>query len=92
MIMQPISIKVEYKPKAIVKFIGNTNITNIYRIQAYGLMCGYFCIGFINFIFKGKRLLHYTNSLSPNDYIKYGKIIFKYFNNKYGRKKAQHLD
>ena len=30
-------------------------ITNIYRIQAYdSIMCGYFCIGFINFMFNGK--------------------------------------
>ena len=32
------------------KFIGNINIiTNIYRIQNYdSIMCGYFCIGFID--------------------------------------------
>ena len=24
-------------------------------------MCGYFCIEFINYIFKGKTLLEYTN-------------------------------
>ena len=34
-------------------FIGNKNIiTNIFRIQAYdSIICGYFCIGFINFMF-----------------------------------------
>ena len=32
-------------------------ITNIYRIQAYdSIMCDYFCIGFINFMFNGKSL------------------------------------
>ena len=37
-------------------------ITNIYRIQAYdSIMCGYFCIGFINFMFNGKSLTDYTN-------------------------------
>ena len=41
-------------------------------------MCGYFCIAFINFI-KGKRLLEYTNLLSPNEYKKNDKIILKYF-------------
>ena len=45
---------VEHIPKEIKKFIGNKNIIkNIYRIQAYDLvMCGYICIGFIDFIVK----------------------------------------
>ena len=52
----------------------------IYIIQAYDLtMCGYFCIGFIDFMFEGKSLLDYTNSLSTNDYEKNDKIILKYF-------------
>ena len=63
----------------IKKFIGNKNIiTNTYRIQAYNsIMCGYFCIGFIDFMLKGKSLLGYTNLFSPNDYEKNNKI--KYF-------------
>ena len=62
-------------------FIGNKNIiTNIYRIQAYNsVMCGYVCIGFIDFVLKGKSLLDYTNLFSPNDYEKNDKIILKYF-------------
>ena len=37
-------------------------VTNIYRIQAYdSIMCGYFCIGFIDFMLKSKSLLDYTN-------------------------------
>ena len=36
-------------------------MTNIYRIQAYdSTMCGYFCIGFIDFMLNGKSLLDYT--------------------------------
>ena len=55
-------------------------ITNIYRIQAYNsIMCGYFCIGFIDFMFKGKSLLDYTNLFSPNDFEKNDKIILIYF-------------
>ena len=47
------------------------NYKNIYRIQAYdSIMCRYFCIGFIDFMLKGKGLLHYTNLLSPDDYEK----------------------
>ena len=42
-------------------------------------MCGYFCIGFIDFMLKGKILLEYTNLLSPNHYEKNDKIILKYF-------------
>ena len=55
-------------------------ITNIYRIEAYdSIMCGYFCIGFINFMFNGKSLTDYTNLFSPNDFNKNGDIILKYF-------------
>ena len=49
-------------------------------MQAYDLiMCGYFCIGFIDFMLKGKSLLDYTNLFSPNDYEKNDKIKLKYF-------------
>ena len=33
-------------------------------------MCGYFCIGFIGFMLKGKSLLDCTNLFSPNEYKK----------------------
>ena len=33
-------------------------------------MCGYFWIGFIDFMLKGKSLLGCTNLFSPNDYEK----------------------
>ena len=38
------------------KIIGNENIkTNIFRMQAYdSVMCGYFCIGFTDFMPKVK--------------------------------------
>ena len=60
------SFRLEYIPKEIKKFIGNKNIiTNIYRLQAYkSITCRYFCIGFIDFILEGKRLLNCTNSFS----------------------------
>ena len=38
-------------------------------------MCGYFCIRFVDFMLKGKRLLEYTIFLSPNKYKKNDKII-----------------
>ena len=66
--------------KKIRKFILNKNIiTNVYRVQAYdSIMCGYFCIGFIDFMLKGKSLLKYTNLFSPNKYKSNDKIILKY--------------
>ena len=75
------SFGVEHIPKEIKKFKGNKNIiTSIYRIQAYDLiMCRYFCIGFIDFMLKGKSLLEYTNLFSPNEYEKNDKIIKKFF-------------
>ena len=42
-------------------------------------MCGYFCIGFIDFMLKDKRLLDYTTLFPPNKYEKNDKIILKYF-------------
>ena len=66
------SFGVEHIPKEIKKCIGNKNfITNIYRIQAYNsIIWGYLCIGFIDFMLKGKNLLEYTNLFSPNEYKK----------------------
>ena len=57
------SFGVEHIPKEIIKFIENRNIrTNIFRMQAYdSIMCGYFCIAFIDFMFKGKGLTEYIN-------------------------------
>ena len=57
------SFGVEHIPKEIKTFINNKNIkTNIFRIQAYdSIMCGYFCIGFIDFMLAGKTLTEFTN-------------------------------
>ena len=33
-------------------------------------MCGYFCIGFIDFMLTGKKLTDYTNLFSPHDFDK----------------------
>ena len=46
-------------------------------MQVYdSIMSGYFRIGFIDFMLKGKSLLDYTNLFSPNEYEKNDKIIF----------------
>ena len=72
---------VEHVRKEIKAFINNKNIKkNIFRIQAYNsIMSGYFCIGFIDFMLRGKTLLEYTNLYSPNDFKKNDKTILKYF-------------
>ena len=71
------SFGVENIPKEIKAFIKNRNIkTNIFGIQAYdSIMCGYFCIGFINFMFKGKTLTEYTNLSPPNKIPLLGDIL-----------------
>ena len=75
------SFGIENIPKENRKFMGNKNVkTNICRIQAYeSIMCGYFCIGFIDFMLKGKSLLEYPNLFYPNEHKKNDKIILKYF-------------
>ena len=75
------SFGVEHIPEKIKKFIGNKNIkANIYRIQAnYSVMCGYFCIGFIDFMLTGKTLIDYTTFFSPHDFDKNNQIILSYF-------------
>ena len=84
------SFGVEHIPKEINKFINNDTTkssslerikSNIFRIQSYdSIMCGYFCIEFINYMLKGKTLLDYANLFAPNDFKKNDqviKIIFK---------------
>ena len=75
------SFGVEHIPKEIKKFIGNKNIkANIFQIQANNsIMCGYFCIGFIDFMLAGKRLIDYTNLFSPYNFGKNDQIILSYF-------------
>ena len=90
------SFGVEHIPKEINKFIrskelgpavGNKKIkTSIFRIQAYdSIMCGYFCIEFINYMLQGKTLLDYTNLFSPNDFKKNDQNIKRIFKNEYYR-------
>ena len=75
------SFEVEHIPKEIMNFIVHKKIiTNIYRIQAYdSIMYGYFCIGFINFMFNGKSLTGYTNLFSPNVFNKNDDKVLNYF-------------
>ena len=65
-IMQPTLIDLELN---IFKKEGKNIITNAYKIQADDwIICGFYCLVFIEFMLKGKCLLDYTNLFSPNKY------------------------
>ena len=75
------SFGVEHIPKEIKKSISNKDIkASIFRLQAYySIMCGYFCIEFINYMFDGKGLIDFTSLFSPHDLKKNDKIIKQIF-------------
>ena len=75
------SFGVEHIPEEIKKFIGNRNIkANIFRVQANNsVMCGYFCVGFIDFMLVDKKLTDFTNLFPPYDFDKNESIILSYF-------------
>ena len=66
------SFGLEDIPKEIKTFISNKNIKiYIFRIQEYdSITCGYFFIGFINFMPAGKTSTDFTDLFSPNDFKK----------------------
>ena len=72
------SFGVEHIPEEIKGSIGNNNIIkNIFRIQAYDLiMCGYFCIGFIDFMIRDKTLTGFTNLFLPRSFKRVDEVIF----------------
>ena len=75
------SFGVEHVPKEIKRFTGHKSIkTHIFRIQAdNSIMCEYFCIAFIDFMFAGRSLIDFTSLFSPYDFKKNDKIILNYF-------------
>ena len=78
------SFGVEHITEEIIKFTENNKDikTNIFRLQAYSsIMCGYFCIGFIDFRLVGKSLIDFTSVFSPNHFKKNDKIIINFFKN-----------
>ena len=51
-----------------------------FRIQAdNSIMCGYFCIGFIDFMFAERSLFDFTSLFSHYDFKKNDDIILSYF-------------
>ena len=71
----------EYVPEEIKQFVGDKNIiANIYWVQANNsVMCGYFCIEFIDFMLAGKKLTDFARMSSPYDRKKNDDIILGYF-------------
>ena len=72
------SFGVEHVPKEVKRFIG----LNIFRIKAdNSIMCGYFCIGFIDFMFAGRSLIDFTSLFTSlfYDFKKNDDIILSYF-------------
>ena len=53
------------------------------KIRGKSIMCLFYCIAFLEYMIAGKKLLNNTNLFSPNNYEKNGKIIYKYFKDKY---------
>ena len=54
--------------------------TNIFRIQNYNsVMCGYFCILFIEYMLNDKTLTDFTNLFSPWNFKKNDEIIKRHF-------------
>ena len=75
------SFGAEHIPEEIKEFVGNKIIkANSFRVQANNsVMCGYFCIGFINFMLAGKKLSDFTTLVSPYDFDKNDNKLLSYF-------------
>ena len=76
------SFGIEYVPEEVKGFIENKNIkANIFRVQANNsIVCGYFRIGFIDFMLAGKKLTDFTIMFSAYGFEKNDGVILTYFN------------
>ena len=61
---------VEHVTEEMMDFIGNKNLKiEIFRAQASdSIMCGCFCIGFIDFMLAGEILIKFIIMFSPYDF------------------------
>ena len=77
------SFGAKHVPEEIKEFIGKKPIkANIFWVQANdSVMCGYFCIEFIDFMLDDKKLTEYTSLFSPYVFKKNDNIILAYFKN-----------
>ena len=67
------------------KIRGKSITLNIFKIQDNeSIICGFYCIAFMEYILAGKTLLDYTNLFFPDDYKNNDQVIYKCFKDKYG--------
>ena len=71
------SFGVEHVLKEII-FVGNKNIIANISVNN-SVICGYFCIGFIDFMLVGKKLTDFANLFSPHNLKKKTKYNFVLF-------------
>ena len=84
------SFGTEYIPEEVLNKIKHKSINQKKsKIQSDDSIFGFFCIVFIKYMVEGKTLLLYTGSFSPNDFKKNGKIIHKYFKDKYYKRRPK---
>ena len=75
------SFGIEYVPEEVKGFIENKNIkAKNFRVEANNsIVCGDFCIGFIDFMLAGKKLTDFTNMFSAYGFEKNDGVILTYF-------------
>ena len=75
------SFGIKYVLKELLNKIKDKSITrNIFRIKPDdSIVCGFYCIVFLEYTIAAKTLIDCTNLFSPNDYKKDDKIIYKDF-------------
>ena len=81
------SFGIKYISQKVINKIKDKSITHIiFRIQNDdSAMFGFYCIAFLEQMIAGKTLSAYNYLFPPNDYKNSGKIIYKYFKDKYGK-------
>ena len=75
------SFGIEHIPNEILRFLHEKDIdSNIFRVQSKkSVLCGYFCIKFLEYMFSGKTLTEYTNLFSPTDFKENDRTVLKLF-------------
>lgn len=75
------SFAVGHIPEEVKTFVKGKNIaSNIYRLQHYNsIMCGYYCIAFIDHMFVGGNLQSFNEMFDPNDFDLNDKIVYDMF-------------
>ena len=75
------SFGIEHIPNEVIRFIGDRHIdSNIFRVQSKkSVLCGYFCIKFLEYMFAGKSLTDYTKLFSPTQFDKNDKKVLSMF-------------